>query len=116
MNLFDAEIDGTTARITGATVQLDGGYAPGGGKIQIGVRPEFVKLTTSETGVPASIKRIEDVGRHKIIRLDVAGQEVSAIAGEDDAISQDAQRITFDRGGINVYVDDWRIAPKGEAA
>ncbi|SMX25640.1 ABC transporter ATP-binding protein [Boseongicola aestuarii] len=116
MNLFDAEIDGTTARIAGATVQLDGGYAPSGGKIQIGVRPEFVKLTTSETGVPASIKRIEDVGRHKIIRLDVAGHEVSAIAGEDDSISQDAQRITFDRGGINVYVDDWRIARKGEAA
>jgi glycerol transport system ATP-binding protein len=115
MNLFDAEIDGTTARIAGATVHLDGGYAPGNGKIKIGVRPEFVKLTVEKTGVPATIKRVEDVGRHKIIRLDVDGHEVSAIAGEDDAISEGAQHITFDSGGINVYVDDWRIAPEGKA-
>ncbi len=115
MNLFDAEIDGSTARIAGATVQLDGGYAPGSGKIQIGVRPEFVRLTSDETGVRATIKRVEDVGRHKIIRLDVEGHEVSAIAGEGDAISEGAQRITFDTASINVYVDDWRIAPEGKA-
>ncbi|WP_299503120.1 ABC transporter ATP-binding protein [uncultured Roseobacter sp.] len=116
MNLFDAEIDGAVARIAGVKVPLGAGYAPTAGKLQVGVRPEFIKLTTSETGVPARIKRVEDVGRHKIIRLDVEGREISAIAGEDDAISEGAQKITFDPQGINVYADDWRIAPQGEAA
>ncbi|WP_298970778.1 ABC transporter ATP-binding protein [uncultured Roseobacter sp.] len=116
MNLFDAEIDGAVARIAGVKIPLGAGYAPTAGKLQVGVRPEFIKLTTSETGVPARIKRVEDVGRHKIIRLDVEGREISAIAGEDDAISEGAQKITFDPQGINVYADDWRIAPQGEAA
>jgi glycerol transport system ATP-binding protein len=116
MNLFHADIDGTTARIAGATVQLDAAYAPGGGTVQIGVRPEFVKLTANNSGVPATIKRVEDVGRHKIIRLDVAGHEVNAIVGEGDTIRADAQFITFDSVGINVYVDDWRIEPKKGAA
>ncbi|WP_299736618.1 ABC transporter ATP-binding protein [uncultured Roseobacter sp.] len=116
MNLFDAEIDGAVARIAGVRVPLGAGYAPTAGKLQVGVRPEFIKLTNGETGVPARIKRVEDVGRHKIIRLDVEGREISAIAGEDDAISEGAQKITFDPQGINVYADDWRIAPQGEAA
>ncbi|WP_195818965.1 ABC transporter ATP-binding protein [Roseobacter sp. MH60115] len=116
MNLFDAKIDGATAQIAGATVPLGAGYQPGGGKVQVGVRPEFVKLTTAEAGVPARIKRVEDVGRHKIVRLDVEGHEISAIAGEGDTIAANTQRITFDPAGINVYADDWRVAPEGEAA
>ncbi|WP_298917321.1 ABC transporter ATP-binding protein [uncultured Roseobacter sp.] len=116
MNLFDAEIDGAVARIAGVKVPLGAGYAPQDGKLQLGVRPEFVNLSKGEAGVPARITRVEDVGRHKIVRLDVAGREISAIAGENDIISTDAQKITFDPQGINVYADDWRISPTGEAA
>lgn len=116
MNLFDAEIDGSVARIAGVQVPLGAGYKPAGGKLQVGVRPEFIKLTDAEAGLPATVKRVEDVGRHKIVRLDVAGAEVSAIANEGDAISPGAQKIAFDPKGINVYADDWRLAPEGEAA
>lgn len=116
MNLFDAEIDGAMARIAGVQVPLGAGYAPAKGKLQVGVRPEFVKLTNDGSGVPARVKRVEDVGRHKIIRLDVEGLEVSAIAGEGATVSDGQQNITFDQNGINVYADSWRIAPQGEAA
>ncbi|GFE49788.1 ABC transporter ATP-binding protein [Roseobacter cerasinus] len=116
MNVFDAQIDGATAQIAGTEVALGAGYTPKGGKLQVGVRPEFIRLTSDGTGVPASVRRVEDVGRHKIVRLDVAGREVSAIAGEDDAVSTDTNGITFDPKGINVYADDWRVAAEGEAA
>ncbi|WP_187428844.1 sn-glycerol-3-phosphate import ATP-binding protein UgpC [Roseobacter fucihabitans] len=116
MNLFDAEIDGAAARIAGVTVPLGAGYAPAKGKLQVGVRPEFIKLSGAADGVPARVKRVEDVGRHKIVRLDVEGREISAIVGEGSAISDGTQNITFDPDGINVYADDWRIAPEGEAA
>ncbi len=115
MNLFDAQIDGQQARIAGATVQLDGAYASKG-KTQIGVRPEFIRLNVGGDGIPAKVRRIEDVGRHRIVRLDVEGTAVSAIAGEDDVISPDSNRITFAPEGINVYADDWRINPIGKAA
>ena len=116
MNLFNAKIDGAVAQIAGTKVPLGAGYSPQGGKIQVGVRPEFIKLSQSENGVPARVTRVEDVGRHKIVRLDVDGQQINAIADEATTISEGAQRITLDPNGINVYADDWRVAPAGEAA
>ncbi len=114
MNLFDAQINGDTATIAGTQVALGAGYAALGGKVQVGVRPEFIKLSRGDDGVPARVTRVEDVGRHKIIRLDVAGHTVSAIAGEGARIPEDAERIIFDPAGINVYADDWRVSPQGE--
>ncbi len=116
MNLFDAEIDGTNARIAGKTVPLGAGYRPKGGKLQVGIRPEFIKLTDADSGLPARIKRVEDVGRHKIVRLEVDGCDVNAIAGEGDRISEATRAIALDPKGINVYADDWRVVPEGEAA
>ncbi|SHF53406.1 carbohydrate ABC transporter ATP-binding protein, CUT1 family [Loktanella atrilutea] len=115
MNLFDAEVDGSSARVGDTVIPLDGHFITAG-HTQLGVRPEFVRLTSGEEGIPASIKRVEDVGRHKIIRLDVAGREVNAVAAEGEAIAADATRIVFAPEGINVYADDWRIAPRGTSA
>jgi glycerol transport system ATP-binding protein len=116
MNLFDAKIDGRAAQIGGVKVPLEANYPALSGKVQLGVRPEFVKLTSGEAGVPARVTRVEDVGRHKIVRLEVEGGEVNAIAGEGDLIPEGNHRITFDTQGINVYADDWRIPAEGEAA
>ena len=115
MNLFDAQLGGTRARIGDTTIDLGAHYAATG-RTQIGVRPEFISLASGGDGIPARVSRIEDVGRHKIIRLDVAGNEVSMIAGEGEAIPADANRITFAPEGINIYADDWRVAPQGEGA
>jgi glycerol transport system ATP-binding protein len=116
MNLFDAEIDGATARIGGAKIALGAGYRPKAGKVQVGVRPEFIRLSSDGTGVPARITRVEDVGRHKIIRLEVSGKPVNAIVDEGSGVPSDISHITFDAQGINVYADDWRVAAEGEAA
>ncbi|WP_106745577.1 ABC transporter ATP-binding protein [Yoonia maritima] len=116
MNLFDATIDGSTASIAGTQIDLGAGYTPQTGRTQVGVRPEFIKLSADGTGIPARIKRIEDVGRHKIVRLDVNGQPIAAIADEGANIAADTSRIVFDPKGINVYADDWRVQSQQEAA
>ncbi|WP_340109703.1 ABC transporter ATP-binding protein [Pikeienuella sp. HZG-20] len=113
MNLFDARIDGRTALVAGAPVDLGGVYTASG-RMQIGVRPEFVRLREGGDGVPARVRRIEDVGRHRIVRLDVEGSEVNAIVDEGEAIPAGADRITFEPGAINVYADDWRVAASEE--
>ncbi len=115
MNLFEAQIDGTQARIGETALDLDGSYTTTG-RTQIGVRPEFIQLRTGGDGIPAQIERVEDVGRHKIVRLDVGGTKVNAIANEGEAIAADIDRITFAPEGVNVYADDWRVAPQGEVA
>ncbi len=116
MNLFEAEVSGAMARIAGAEVALGGSFGPAEGRVQIGVRPEFVRLSADGACIPARITQIEDVGRHRIVRLNVAGSDVAAIVDEGAPIPADARGITFDPGGVNVYVDDWRVAPLSEAA
>ncbi|WP_113912414.1 ABC transporter ATP-binding protein [Roseovarius dicentrarchi] len=115
MNLFDAQIDGSTARIGDTTIDLGAQYSATG-RTQLGVRPEFITLSAGGDGIPARVTRIEDVGRHKIVRLDVAGNQISMIAAEGEAIPADADRISFAPEGINIYADDWRVAPQGEGA
>jgi glycerol transport system ATP-binding protein len=110
MNLMDAKIDGATAHVAGHAIPLGKSYAATG-RTQIGIRPEFAKLTAGE-GLPFILKRIEDVGRHRIIRGEVAGTPLNIIAGDGEPIGADMTRVAFDTARINVYADDWRITPQ----
>ncbi|MEM9317558.1 MAG: ABC transporter ATP-binding protein [Pseudomonadota bacterium] len=116
MNVLAASVEGTTARIAGHEVFLGKGYGALSGKVEIGVRPEFVRLSNEGGGVPAEVKRVEDVGRHKIVRVEMAGEKLDAIVPEEEPIPADNVVVRFDPAGINVYADDWRVAPNGEAA
>ncbi|WP_297540571.1 ABC transporter ATP-binding protein [Roseovarius sp.] len=115
MNLLDAQVTGTKAVVQGVEIPLGADYARPTGRVQIGVRPEFVRLTAGAEGLPVTVRRIEDVGRHKIIRCEFAGTQINAIAAEGALISPDMTRVTFDPAAINVYADDWRVTPKSQA-
>jgi len=108
MNLLDAEVRGNQAHLAGGTVPLSASYAPQTGRTQIGIRPEYIELTTG-TGLPARILRIEDVGRHRIVRAEVAGAPISVIVPEGQPVGADLTHVRFDPARVNVYVDDWRI-------
>ncbi|SET00994.1 ABC transporter ATP-binding protein [Paracoccus homiensis] len=111
MNLLDAQIQGTEARIAGATIPLAHGYGPLTGKTQIGIRPEFLTLGTGDQGLPFTIRRIEDVGHHRIVRGQVAGSDVNVIVPEDQPIPADTNRVIPDASRAHVYRDDWRVDP-----
>jgi glycerol transport system ATP-binding protein len=84
--------------------------AGAGGKVQIGVRPEFVRLLPAAAGLPAKHRRVEDVGRHKIVRREIEGEKLSAISPRASPFPP----LTWSclrSGRINVYADDWRVAP-----
>jgi glycerol transport system ATP-binding protein len=67
MNVIPAEVRGSVAYVNGSTIPLGHAYGPVEGRVVIGVRPEFARLTDGE-GLPVKVRRIEDVGRHKIVR------------------------------------------------
>lgn len=122
MNVIPAEVSGNTAYIDGAELTLRHGYKALDGKVQIGVRPEFTRLNR-DTGLPVKVRRVEDVGRHKLVRAELFGHEINIIADEDDDVSADMNHVTFDADYVNVYANDWRVAPQsaqtgpaGEAA
>ncbi|WP_454855666.1 ABC transporter ATP-binding protein [Rhizobium binxianense] len=107
MNVMPAKVDGSTVRIGDETLSLD--YAPktnGAVKIELGIRPEFVRL--GREGMPVSISRVEDIGRQKIVRARFAGQPIAIIVPEDGEIPAEA-RVTFDPAAISIYADSWRV-------
>jgi glycerol transport system ATP-binding protein len=111
MNVLDATVNGDTAVVAGTQISLGKSFGTPGGKVEIGVRPEFTSLSDGNEGLPVTIKRVEDVGRHKIVRADFHGTEINVIAAEGESISPDMNRIVFDMAGVNIYADSWRVAP-----
>jgi glycerol transport system ATP-binding protein len=113
MNLLPARVEGSEAYLEAGTVPLGAQYgAQRSNKVEIGVRPEFARLSATE-GLPIVIDRVEDVGRHKIVRARLGQHRINIIADEGEAIGADQTRVVFDPDGINVYADDWRVAPRG---
>jgi glycerol transport system ATP-binding protein len=109
MNVLSAKVEGDQASIAGHSVTLAGHYSKLSGKVEIGIRPEFISL--SDTGLPIKIHRVEDVGRHRIVRATLAGDEINIISHEGQSIGPDLTCVTFDPTKIGVFVDDWRVQP-----
>jgi glycerol transport system ATP-binding protein len=112
MNVLAAKVTGNTAVVAGTQISLGKDFGTPTGKVELGVRPEFTSLATGEEGLPVTIKRVEDVGRHKIVRADFHGTAINVIAAEGENISPDMNRVVFDTAGVNVYSDSWRVAPE----
>ncbi len=108
MNLFEAELSGDRAAIAGHEVALGARY-PLSGSAQLGIRPEYLHLGAE--GLPFTVTRVEDVGRHRIVRGELAGTKVNVLAGEGVEIGTEP-RLRFDPAGINIYRNDWRVAPE----
>ena len=113
MNVIPARIDGDKAYVNGSHIQLGRGYGKLDGKVEIGIRPEFTALSNSG-GLPVNVRRVEDVGRHKIVRADFFGNDINIVAPEGVQITSDMNRVVFNPGKVNVYENDWRV--NGEAA
>jgi glycerol transport system ATP-binding protein len=107
MNVMPVEIDGTNARLGSQVIALPGALkAKAGGSTELGIRPEYVRLGSE--GMPVSVSKVEDIGRHKVVRASLEGREIAAILGEDESIPADP-KIVFDPAGINIYADSWRV-------
>ncbi len=106
MNVMPAALDGANARVGSQTIALPGRPSAASGSIELGVRPEFVRLGSQ--GMPVSIEKVEDIGRHRIVRAKLEGRDLAAILPEDGDIPADP-RVTFDPAGINIYADSWRV-------
>lgn len=117
MNVLPVQVDGNTAHLNGNKIPLNTRYNPkAGGKIELGIRPEFTQLssTAAAHSLPVTIKRIEDIGRHKIARADYQGKEINIIVPEDQPISSDYRYLNLDPAYIHLYANGWRL--KAEAA
>ncbi|WP_144222922.1 ABC transporter ATP-binding protein [Mesorhizobium amorphae] len=106
MNVLPIEVEGKTAKLGSLAIMLPGAPEKTGGAMELGIRPEYVRL--GRVGIGVSISKVEDVGRHKVVRARLEGREIAAIIGEDEEIPAEP-KLRFEPAGINVYADSWRV-------
>ena len=112
MNILPCDIRDGHAFLAGQPVELEGAIRPGDGKAELGIRPEFVSL--SDTGLPATVRKVSDVGRHNVIETMVADMSVKAVS-EKRAPEQGAQvHLNFMPHQTRLYRDGW-IATEARA-
>jgi glycerol transport system ATP-binding protein len=110
MNVLPVSIEGTKARLGEATIDLPGPVdVAKGARIELGIRPEYVRL--GREGMAATISKVEDIGRHKIVRAKVAGHDIAVIVPEDGVVPAEPH-LAFDPRGINLYADSWLVGPE----
>ena len=114
MNVLPAKVDGAGLRIGEYLVPLASEpRLRGSPKLELGIRPEFVKLTSK--GIPVAVERIEDVGRHRIVRTRMQGHPVTALLQENEPLPVDLH-ISFEPEGVHLYADSWRVDLSAKAA
>lgn len=109
MNVFEAKVEGNEASLDDFKIELNAKYKKLSGKIELGVRPEYIELCEEGEGIKIDITRIEDVAHHKIVRATYNGKKVNLIVAEDVKITPTMNNMRFNTKGVNVYVDDWLV-------
>ncbi|TIT56755.1 MAG: TOBE domain-containing protein, partial [Mesorhizobium sp.] len=97
---------GRTATLGSQRIELPGVPKASAGAVELGIRPEYVRL--GRDGMAVSITKVEDVGRHKVVRAKLEGREIAAVIGEDETVPAEP-KVRFDPAGINIYADSWRV-------
>lgn len=108
MNILPGAVEHNTLLMAGQSFELNKHYRSLSGKLEIGIRPEFVKVTDAAgadgEGVKMQVNAVENIGRHKIVRGMVNGQSIDALVDEDANVPVDAFAV-FDKTRFNVYED-----------
>lgn len=111
MNVLECELQGDKAVIHGHTLQLDQTYSqPDSNNVKIGLRPEHLSLTApGGDGIPVKILRVDDIGRHKVVRVAFNGSELNVIMPEMQGLTADQGTLVVPPEHTNIYVNEHRV-------
>lgn len=112
MNILPASVQDGRVTFEGNTIEVEGPVRGTGGNTQLGVRPEFVTL--ADTGVPARVRKVADVGRHAVVETRVGDSSVKAVVEHADLEEGAEVHLAFRRDQTRVYRDGW-IATEAES-
>jgi glycerol transport system ATP-binding protein len=112
MNVLPAEVRDREARVAGRVLKLVRSYngLPAGARIEVGIRPEFVRIAAPAAGLlAAEIERIDDLGRTRFARVRVGDLRMAAQVPNGSAVAQGPAGLVFDPAQIHVYADSRRV-------
>ncbi|MGV6849792.1 MAG: ABC transporter ATP-binding protein [Marinibacterium sp.] len=105
MNILPCDVASGVARFQGLPVELEGPIRTTSGRTEIGVRPEFVRL--SDSGIPAVVRKAADVGRHIVVEALAGGISVHAIIEGAPPDKGAEVMLQFDPRQTRLYADGW---------
>jgi glycerol transport system ATP-binding protein len=110
MNVLPCDVSSGRVHVAGRALRLGAAGVPEtGGRLEVGVRPEFVSLADGEGEgrLPARIVKVSDAGRHKVVEADVEGLGVKLLVAEGVEIPGEGAWLSFDPEHTAVYRDGW---------
>jgi glycerol transport system ATP-binding protein len=110
MNVLPATVDGGVVRFQGQPVELrpaPAGAPPRGSRVELGVRPEFVRFAAD--GIPVRVVRVSETGRHRIVEARAAETALKVLVGEGAAVPVEQGFLRFDPDHTQLYVDGWSV-------
>jgi glycerol transport system ATP-binding protein len=113
MNVLPATLDGGVARLFGHPIETawpPKAQAPGA-RLEIGVRPEFVRF--ADAGIPVRVSRISDTGRHRIVETRCESATIKLLVGEGQQVPAESAFVRFDPAYTQIYADGWSTAEGG---
>ncbi|TCP74047.1 carbohydrate ABC transporter ATP-binding protein (CUT1 family) [Pseudomonas putida] len=113
MNLIDVRAEADAVVFGDVRLALPDGLrerlaATAGGRLQVGIRPEFVQLWDSpfDDAHPARVLDVEDLGTYRIVTLELGGVALKARLGEDRPLPVDQAWVSLPAQWLMLYVDD----------
>ncbi len=109
MNVLPCALDNGSALFAGQRLEVENPARAGGeGKrIELGVRPEFVRF--AEDGIPVEIAKVSDAGRYRIVDARHGDHRINLLIEENDEPPAGSARVIFEPMQTRVYVDGWLV-------
>jgi glycerol transport system ATP-binding protein len=114
MNVLPCELRDGGAFFADQHVPLEGAIATSEGTTEIGVRPEFVSI--DKQGLPATVSKISDVGRHIVVECHAAGTRINAVIEGQPPEKGTEVCLGFNQAHTRLYADGWLATRAEEAA
>ena len=106
MNILPCELIGNVAWIAGNKVALSDTYnlPANTRRVELGIRPEFIRFTKGSHGIPVSLQTVEDIGRFRIAKVRVGDLTVNLLVQEGFEIPASDHRIVFHPSKVGIYL------------
>ena len=111
MNILPASVEDGRVRFQGMDITVEGNVTGDGGTTELGVRPEFVSL--GDTGVPARVRKVSDVGRHAVVEAMVGDTPVKAVVEHADLEQGAEVHLAFRPDQTRLYRNGWIATEAG---
>jgi glycerol transport system ATP-binding protein len=108
MNIAPCTVDGDRLQLNGHEIRLEQHYPapPPGARVELGIRPEYLRLHPPDRdGLPVAIVRVDDIGRHQVVRVALGEQLFNVVATDLSGLTGDRASLVIDPARANVYVN-----------